>query len=444
MPKKLTGRPSLAYQGVEAVQPPNITISKNAPTTSDYNEFNEGDFWMVKLDTNPASLNQLWYLAKKTGTSLGPVAVWKQLYPTSNTGLLGVVAGAGISVNTIAGIATITNTAIGGVISVSGTVDQIAVSPTTGNTVVALVTSPTVAGNWITTGGNFVMPDTTALQGQILQGSGVMSTPVFHTYGTLNTFVGSNCGNFTLDATLTEGNTAVGVNALSSIGGPVGGKYAQFNTCLGLYAGGSITVGQKNICIGYGTAWNSPQALTGSYNVLVGTFNADHWTGGEFNNIYIGHSVEGFAHETRCLRIGNSSYGGPPGSAGDLDTAFICGIRGRTTGNADAVPVLIDSANQLGTVSSSKRYKENIKDMSDMTKIISRLRPVEFNYKKHTAIDKQYGLIAEEVEHIWPEMMVYDAQGNPDTLKYQFLAPVLLKIVQDLIKRIEFLENKSI
>ena len=127
----------------------------------------------------------------------------------------------------------------------------------------------------------------------------------------------------------------------------------------------------------------------------------------------------------------------------NINKSFIQGIRGITTVNANAIAVLIDSAGQLGTVSSSIRHKENVKDISDMSDIISKLRPVEFNYKQHKATDIQYGLIAEEVEPIWPEMLVYDKEGQPETLKYQYLPIILLKEIQKLTKRIEELEKHA-
>jgi hypothetical protein len=96
--------------------------------------------------------------------------------------------------------------------------------------------------------------------------------------------------------------------------------------------------------------------------------------------------------------------------------------------------VLIDSARQLGTISSSIKYKENVVDLAD-ARVLDFLRPISFNYKGQTK--KTLGLIAEEVEQCYPEMCVYDADGELLTVDYSQLAILLLKEVQLLKKRIE-------
>jgi hypothetical protein len=96
---------------------------------------------------------------------------------------------------------------------------------------------------------------------------------------------------------------------------------------------------------------------------------------------------------------------------------------------ADAVNVLIDSNGQLGTISSSRRYKEDIADMGDVSARLEALRPVTFRYKKPFANGEkpvQYGLIAEEVAEAFPELTVRNAEGQPETVKYQDLTPLLL------------------
>jgi hypothetical protein len=112
---------------------------------------------------------------------------------------------------------------------------------------------------------------------------------------------------------------------------------------------------------------------------------------------------------------------------------FAAGIRGATTGNNDAIPVMIDSAGQLGTVSSSRRFKEDIQDMSDASDGLMSLRPVTFRYKRpfdDGAKPIQYGLIAEEVAEVYPDMVARSADGQIETVKYQLLDPMLLNEVQ--------------
>ncbi len=113
-------------------------------------------------------------------------------------------------------------------------------------------------------------------------------------------------------------------------------------------------------------------------------------------------------------------------------SAFIAGIRGVTTGAANAIPVLVDSNGQLGTVSSSRRFKKDIVDMGDATENLLKLRPVRFRYKQEqtmpdgSEVPMEYGLIAEEVAEIFPDLVVYGEDGKPFTVKYHILASMLL------------------
>jgi hypothetical protein len=97
------------------------------------------------------------------------------------------------------------------------------------------------------------------------------------------------------------------------------------------------------------------------------------------------------------------------------------------------VPVLIDSNGQLGTTSSSRRYKEEIQDMGEASNGLMRLRPVTFRYKKAFAdrsMPTQYGLIAEEVAEVYPDLVARSADGQIETVKYQLLDPMLLNELQ--------------
>ncbi|MBL8523667.1 MAG: tail fiber domain-containing protein, partial [Betaproteobacteria bacterium] len=97
------------------------------------------------------------------------------------------------------------------------------------------------------------------------------------------------------------------------------------------------------------------------------------------------------------------------------------------------VPVLIDSAGQLGTASSSQRVKDDIANMGVASDVLSRLRPVTFTYKAHANLAQkplQYGLIAEEVAAVAPELVARNAAGEIETVYYQHLAPMLLNELQ--------------
>jgi len=150
------------------------------------------------------------------------------------------------------------------------------------------------------------------------------------------------------------------------------------------------------------------------------------------NNIAIGNY--GVAAEGATIRIG---------TAGTQTKAFIAGIRGKTTVNANAIPVLIDSAGQLGTVSSSRRFRKDIADMGDLTERLLELRPVVFRYKQEQKLPNggevplEYGLIAEEVAEIFPDLVVYDEEGKPFTVKYHLLSSMLLNELKKLDMRFE-------
>jgi len=189
------------------------------------------------------------------------------------------------------------------------------------------------------------------------------------------------------------------------------------NTASGYQALHSNTTGERNTAIGtYALFYN-----TGDLNVALGRGAGDQLTSGS-NNIHIAN--HGLTSETATIKIGTQ---------GTQTKAFVAGIRGITTGLADAMPVMVDSAGQLGTVSSSRRYKKEIHDMADSTARLLALRPVTFRYKKEFADGErpiQFGLVAEEVAEVFPELVVYDDEGRPETVKYHLLSTLLLNELQ--------------
>jgi predicted ribosome quality control (RQC) complex YloA/Tae2 family protein len=132
-------------------------------------------------------------------------------------------------------------------------------------------------------------------------------------------------------------------------------------------------------------------------------------------NIDIG--APGVAGESGVIRIGKE----PTATA-----TFIAGIRGTTTANANAVAVVIDSAGQLGTVSSSRRFKDEIKPMDNSSEAILGLKPVTFHYKTDTQNTPQFGLIAEEVVEVNPDLVVRDDSGEIYTVRYEAVNAMLL------------------
>jgi hypothetical protein len=108
------------------------------------------------------------------------------------------------------------------------------------------------------------------------------------------------------------------------------------------------------------------------------------------------------------------------------NSCFIGHIRGVTTHNADAMPVLIDSAGQLGTMSSSKRFKRAIKPMDSASEAVLALKPVSFHYKSDNTNTPQFGLIAEEVAAVNPDLVVRDENGEIYSVRYDAVNAMLL------------------
>ena len=168
--------------------------------------------------------------------------------------------------------------------------------------------------------------------------------------------------------------------------------------------------GDSNTANGYHALYGSLD----SGNTALGYLAGSNLTTGS-NNIDIGNAGNVFDRNT--ILIGDSSL---------QSLAFIAGIRGVTTGNADAVPVVIDSAGQLGTMSSSRRFKKEIKPMDQTSQAILGLQPVTFQYKSDPSGTAQFGLIAEEVAKVDPDLVVRDAEGEIYTVRYEAVNAMLL------------------
>jgi hypothetical protein len=152
---------------------------------------------------------------------------------------------------------------------------------------------------------------------------------------------------------------------------------------------------------------------TGSNNIALGaTAGSSLTTGG--NNIDIG--ALGAAGEANTIRIGKSTQ----------KKTFVAGIRGVTV--ASGVGVIVGTSGQLGTVVSSARCKEAIKPMDKSSEAILALKPVTFHYKKELDPDgtAQFGLIAEQVEKVNPDLVVRDEDGKVNTVRYEAVNAMLL------------------
>jgi Chaperone of endosialidase len=200
-------------------------------------------------------------------------------------------------------------------------------------------------------------------------------------------------------------NTADGFEALSA------NTTGNHNTAAGDVALENNTTGSLNTAAG---AHSFALNTTGSSNIALGFQAGDRLTRGN-NNIDIGNT--GVAAESETMRIGTQ---------GTQTRTFIAGIRGVTTGNANAVPVVIDSLGQLGTFSSAERFKKDIKPMGQSSEAILTLKPVTFHYKTDNSGTPQFGLIAEEVAKINPDLVVRDEKGEIYTVRYDAVNAMLL------------------
>ena len=151
-------------------------------------------------------------------------------------------------------------------------------------------------------------------------------------------------------------------------------------------------------------------------NVLTGSISS--------GNIYLMNG--GVGNDTHTIRIGTQGTG-----SGQQNRAFMAGITGATS--SGGINVLVNSSGQLGTTTSSRRFKDNILDMGSASSRLFQLRPVTFFYKPQYDDGShllQYGLIAEEVAKVFPDLVVYGEDGQPQTVRYHLLTPMLLNELQ--------------
>jgi len=222
----------------------------------------------------------------------------------------------------------------------------------------------------------------------------------------------------------TEGasNTAAGDSVLFS------NTTGQSNTANGSQALFYNTTGATNTAVGYAALF---QNTIGNHNIAVGSGAGYNLTTGS-NNIDIGDGG-GLGGESATIRIGAS---------GIQTRTFIAAIREVTTGNGDAIPVVIDSAGQLGTASSSGRFKKEIEPMEKASEAILALRPVTFRYKTDTKRTPQFGLIAEEVAEVNSDLVVRNKNGEIYTVRYDAVNAMLLNEFLKEHRKIEAQQSK--
>lgn len=499
--QRRSGLHPLAYLGVEPVSPPNFIIDNRIPTSTDDKNVNIGDLWLnVGTVTIPApTAEDIWMLV-----SLAPQpsqagnATWVNLAGgataletlTGDSG--GAVSGdANDNINIIANNAGINagSSVLFVGVPASNTI-TLNVTDASSNTIIGNSSGNltltgsnntifgAAAGSALTTGSSNVFVGqncaegvttglrnisigkdsgsalTTERDNVLINHAGIAGTNglavikvkddagtdrvLFHNYPAgasvngYNIFVGSDAGNFTLTGI---SNVGIGGGALLRV------TTGTANMCIGNHAAPYITTGLGNSALGNETLSSAAAGAgltTGNYNVANGYQSGQNYRGAESSNILLNNN--GVLAETNTCRIGAATGAGIQ----ELNRTFIHGIRGITTGVADAIAVLVDSAGQLGTVSSSRRYKDTIEPLTRESEKILKLDPVTFCYKSDTTKRKNYGLIAEEVEKVLPNLVVYDKEGLPETVRYHELPVLLLAEIKRLNRRIDELEERII
>ena len=296
--------------------------------------------------------------------------------------------------NTAVGRSALHNNTAGGANVAVG--DNALYGNTTGTWNVAIGRNALVAN---TTGGGNVAVGYTALQA--------------HTNGFDNVAIGFGALS---TGTTGDSNTAVGHIAMAFSTG-------SQNTAVGDSAMNQAT-GDFNVAIGRAAGLN----LAGDNNIMIGQYAGQNVTTGA-NNIEIGN--QGAAHDAKIIRLGDTAV---------QRKTFIAGISRATV--AGGVAVMITNQGQLGVATSAAGYKENIQPMAKSSEAILSLKPVTFRYKKELDPEAipQFGLVAEDVEKVDPDLVARDDDGKPYTVRYEAVNAMLLNEFLKEHRRVETLE----
>ena len=302
--------------------------------------------------------------------------------------------------NTVIGAAALKNNTTGSDNTVNGS--EALASNTTGNFNTA-------------TGGDALISNTTG-SNNTANGGGAL---FFNTTGVSNTangvdalFNNTTGSNNTADGSLALVNSTTGINnAATGFQALQSNTTGNYNTASGQGALYGNTSGNNNTAVGQNALRSN---TTGKNNIALGSNAGINLTTGS-NNIDI--VDKGLVGEANTIRIGKQ---------GTQQTTYIAGISGKTI--AGGVNVVIDTTGHLGTVVSSARFKDAIQPMDKASEAILTLQPVTFRYKKE--LDSkgipQFGLVAEQVEKVDPDLVARDETGKPYTVRYEAVNAMLL------------------
>jgi Chaperone of endosialidase len=205
-------------------------------------------------------------------------------------------------------------------------------------------------------------------------------------------------------------NTANGFAALAS------NQTGGFNTAIGYQALPGNTTGSFNTAAGNNSLFVN---TTGQHNTAIGLQALSQNTTGSLNTALGISAGSGVTTADNVIAIGTSGEN-------VANTCYIGNIFGVTSAGATAV--YVNSLGKLGTVVSSRRFKDEIKPMDKASEAILALKPVSFRYKQEIdpARSPQFGLVAEDVEKVNPDLVVRDAEGKVNTVRYEAVNAMLL------------------
>jgi endosialidase-like protein/collagen triple helix repeat protein/IPT/TIG domain-containing protein len=283
-------------------------------------------------------------------------------------------------------------------------------------------------GNFNTASGQGALYSNTTGSSNTATGNGALTRNVSGVDNTANGYYALQ-DNTTGNSNTASGQGALASNTTGNENTAIGDSALAFNitgvdnTAAGYYALYYNTTGNFNTACGLEALVNNS---TGGSNIAIGYQAAVDVSGDNSNNIHIGS--QGAFGDSGTIRIGT------PGTQSSFYVAAVSGV------NVSGAAVVINSSGQLGVVSSSRRFKEDIQDMGEASSGLLRLRPVTFRYRQPFADGSkpvEYGLIAEEVAEVYPDLVVHSADGQIDTVKYQVLDSMLLNELQNEHRQIE-------
>jgi Chaperone of endosialidase len=246
-----------------------------------------------------------------------------------------------------------------------------------------------------------------------------------NTEGSDNTAIGERA---LFSNTTGDHNTASGLQTLFS------NTSGNDNTATGVNALASNTVGSHNAATGFGALQNN---TAGASNTAGGENALEFNTTGSFNT-----AIGLLAGASQTTGSGNVYIGaGMNGVAGESDSCYIRSIFGQTSANG--IPVLVNASNKLGTATSSRRFKQAIKPMDGDSEALFALHPVTFRYKNEIDPDgrSQFGLVAEDVESVSPDLIVRDKEGKAYSVRYDAVNAMLLNEFLKEHRRVEELKS---